>query len=52
MPLIIRTVVLVLILASNSYGQTPTPAEKWYKGNTHTHTLNTDGRDVPYEVAK
>lgn len=33
-------------------GQTPSSAEKWYKGNTHTHTLNTDGRDVPYDVAK
>lgn len=32
-------------------GQT-TGADKWYKGNTHTHTLNTDGRDVPYDVAK
>ena len=32
-------------------GQT-TGADKWYKGNTHTDTLNTDGRDVPYDVAK
>lgn len=25
---------------------------KWYRGNTHTHTLNSDGRDIPYDVAK
>lgn len=41
----------VSLLASNLSAQAPA-AEKWYKGNTHTHTLNTDGRDVPYDVAK
>ena len=48
----IRTIFLVLSLSSAAYSQTSQPAEKWYKGNTHTHTLNTDGRDVPYDVAK
>jgi hypothetical protein len=25
---------------------------RWYKGNTHTHTLNSDGDTTPDEVAK
>ncbi|MBK9316840.1 MAG: hypothetical protein IPM55_21725 [Acidobacteria bacterium] len=25
---------------------------KWYKGNTHTHTLNSDGDSTPDEVAR
>lgn len=45
----LRIVLIVVLLAQIFTGQT---TEKWYKGNTHTHTLNTDGRDVPYEVAK
>lgn len=48
---IIRIVALVLLVTYVGYSQTPT-TEKWYKGNTHTHTLNTDGRDIPYDVAK
>ncbi|MEO5857689.1 MAG: CehA/McbA family metallohydrolase [Pyrinomonadaceae bacterium] len=50
MKILARTL-LTLVIAAPLFGQTP-PAEKWYKGNTHTHTLNTDGRDVPYDVAK
>lgn len=26
------------------------PAARWYKGNTHTHTLNSDGDSTPDEV--
>jgi hypothetical protein len=44
-------ILLALLIVSDASPQSP-PAEKWYRGNTHTHTLNTDGRDVPYEVAK
>jgi len=29
-----------------------TPAPRWYKGNTHTHTLNSDGDSSPDEVAR
>ena len=43
-------VLSTLSLITNGLAQSA--VEKWYKGNTHTHTLNTDGRDVPYEVAK
>jgi hypothetical protein len=39
MPFIIRTLVVVFLLASNLFAQTFS-ADKWYKGNTHTHTLN------------
>ena len=41
----------VSLFASGLLAQAPSDV-KWYKGNTHTHTLNTDGRDVPYDVAK
>jgi len=30
-------------------GQTPA---KWYRGNTHTHTLNSDGENTPDEVVR
>ncbi len=48
---ILVSVLFVSLVASNLLAQTFS-ADKWYKGNTHTHTLNTDGRDVPYDVAK
>lgn len=33
-------------------GQAPAPALHWYKGNTHTHTLNSDGDSTPDDVAR
>ena len=30
----------------------PRPAPRWYKGNTHTHTLNSDGDSTPDEVVR
>src|SRR5688572_18050402 len=33
--------------------QTPEkPKLRWYKGNTHTHTLNSDGDSTPDEVVR
>lgn len=32
--------------------QAPAPAARWYKGNTHTHTLNSDGDSTPDEVVR
>jgi hypothetical protein len=32
--------------------QAAPPAWHWYKGNTHTHTLNSDGDSSPDEVAR
>lgn len=31
---------------------TATPKLRWYKGNTHTHTLNSDGDSTPDEVVR
>ncbi len=44
----------VLLLASSSVHGVNAPAERaerWYKGNTHTHTLWSDGNDFPEMVA-
>ena len=30
----------------------PAPALHWYKGNTHTHTLNSDGDSTPDDVVR
>lgn len=48
---LLSSALLTLLLSTVLIGQNP-GSEKWFKGNTHTHTLNTDGRDVPYDVAK
>lgn len=51
--MIVNAAAAVVMLAAVSFGFGQTTQElKWFKGNTHTHTLNTDGRDVPYDVAK
>jgi hypothetical protein len=43
-------VLLMLALAFRSgSGQTPAPLN-WYKGNLHTHTINSDGDSPPYDV--
>lgn len=39
------------IVAAATSG-TAQPARKWYKGNTHTHTLNSDGDSTPDEVVR
>jgi predicted metal-dependent phosphoesterase TrpH len=31
---------------------TPAPALRWFKGNTHTHTINSDGDSPPDDVVK
>jgi hypothetical protein len=43
--------VLLLGAIATSQTQAPPPALKWYKGNLHTHTLNSDGDSTPFEVA-
>jgi hypothetical protein len=45
----------VLITAlRGSHAQSPIEraGDRWYKGNTHTHTLNSDGDSTPDDVAK
>jgi len=39
------------VLASQIICQTPSTT-RWFKGNTHTHTLKSDGDSTPEEVAK
>jgi hypothetical protein len=38
-----------LLLSAFVVGQTPA---KWYRGNTHTHTINSDGENTPDDVAR
>jgi hypothetical protein len=44
----------LLLLASAARSQQPQSesAGRWYKGNTHTHTLNSDGDSTPDEVVR
>ena len=47
---------LAVIPAARSLG-TPAqpqgaPVQRWYKGNTHTHTVNSDGDSTPDEVVR
>ena len=42
----------VLLLAPSPKSQAPSPSGTWFKGNLHTHTLNSDGDSTPDEVAK
>jgi hypothetical protein len=51
MPLFLYTVACVLATASISAAQ-PAPQTRWFKGNTHTHTLNSDGDSTPDEVVR
>ncbi len=54
-PWLIRLVFLSLIaLSALTQTVSPSPAAKvrWYKGNLHTHTLNSDGDSSPDEVTR
>ena len=46
----------VIVLAGGAAAMPPSQpspaAGRWYKGNTHTHTLNSDGDSTPDEVVK
>ena len=41
--------IFIALLATSNAAQTP---RKWYKGNTHTHTLNSDGDSTPDAVVR
>ena len=46
-------VIIALILALSVWASAQlTQAKRWYKGNTHAHTLKSDGDSTPEEVAK
>lgn len=38
-----------IFVTCNLNAQTPT---RWYRGNTHTHTINSDGENTPDEVVR
>jgi hypothetical protein len=49
----IKKVILLLLLVSTFVaGALAQPKLRWYKGNTHTHTLNSDGDSTPDDVIK
>ena len=55
--LLLPGAMLLLVAAAMARPQQPAPAaaqpaSRWYKGNTHTHTLNSDGDSTPDEVAR
>lgn len=41
-----------LLLAFAALGSAQSPPLKWYKGNTHTHTKNSDGDSSPADVVR
>ncbi len=44
--------VFVNVFAFASMAQATAAGSRWFKGNTHTHTLNSDGDSTPDEVVK
>ncbi len=49
----VRILLLVLTTLSSTSAQSQAAStSRWYKGNTHTHTLNSDGDSPPSEVVK
>lgn len=48
---LIALVTLLIGLGANPSAQEK-PSPRWYKGNTHTHTINSDGDSAPDEVVR
>ena len=50
----LRTAFVASLLIAGLASQSPSAereTKRWYKGNLHTHTLNSDGDSTPHEVA-
>jgi hypothetical protein len=47
-----RLLAMSLALWTIVSATSPAPAAHWYRGNTHTHTLNSDGDSPPDSVAR
>jgi hypothetical protein len=43
---------IILSFAAAAQSPQPAPAAQWFKGNTHTHTLESDGDSTPEEVTR
>jgi hypothetical protein len=41
-----------LLWLASAQSTAPAPAARWYKGNLHTHTINSDGDSSPDEVVR
>jgi hypothetical protein len=52
MSLLSRIIVTLLIIGGSNTVTSAQPSARWYKGNTHTHTINSDGDSTPDEVVK
>ena len=57
LPAIVAAAILaaaaILVTAAATAGAQPAPGElRWFKGNTHTHTLNSDGDSPPDVVVR
>jgi hypothetical protein len=55
--LLVPGALILLAVAMAAQPQQPAsasnaPASRWFKGNTHTHTLNSDGDSTPDEVVR
>ena len=46
------TGIVILLGASTAAAQSTPPAPRWFRGNTHTHTLNSDGDSPPDVVVR
>jgi hypothetical protein len=56
-PFFVLTILIFVLVANTSHpAHRTTSAQKtllrWYKGNTHTHTINSDGDSTPDEVVR
>jgi hypothetical protein len=49
---ILNAVVCVAAMAGVIAGQSAGAPRRWFKGNTHTHTLNSDGDSTPDDVVR
>lgn len=47
-----RSVVAAALAVTLSAGAQEAPARRWFKGNTHAHTLNSDGNASPEDVVR
>jgi hypothetical protein len=48
----LRAAALLTLLLGGALDAQQPAAKRWYKGNTHTHTLNSDGDSTPDEVVR
>src|SRR5688500_17510951 len=54
-PTIIGLIAALAVAGGSAFAQTAPQSSselRWFKGNTHTHTLNSDGDSTPDEVVR